>query len=296
MLEAAWIDEFLSKEKLPPRFRLLLGSVHAPIAQRIARLAIERGGPLLVGLCGSQGSGKSTMAAVLKALLERQGLSTAVLSIDDLYLTHAARQALGRQLHPLFSTRGVPGTHDMPLGMATLDALFQGAGAVAVPAFDKQHDDRRPQADWPRVQAPVRVVILEGWFVGARPQSAEALVSPLNPLERDEDSAGRWRAHVNEALQGPYREFFARIDVQVLLQAPSFDVVYAWRLEQEHKLRARVTAEGGDLARVMDDAGVARFIQHYERITRNILDEMPSRADIVVELNELRAPLRLLGV
>ena len=295
MLDAAWIDAFLAREKLPPRFRMLLGSVHAPIAQRIAQSARERGS-LIVGLCGSQGSGKSTMASVLKALLDAQGLPTAVLSIDDLYLTHAERQKLGEAVHPLFRTRGVPGTHDVALGQTTIDKLLQERGAVAVPAFDKQHDDRRPRADWHSVQAPVQVVILEGWFVGAKPQTADALVTPLNPLERDEDAEGRWRRHVNEALADDYRALFDRIGLQLLLRAPSFDVVYAWRLEQEHKLRARALAEGGDLARVMSDAGVARFIQHYERITRHILAEMPPRADVVLELDAQRAPLRLLGL
>ena len=295
MIDAAWIDEFLSKEKLPPRFRALIGAVHAPIAQRIAQAARERGGPLTVGLCGSQGSGKSTMGAVLKALLDAQGLATAVLSIDDLYLTHAERLALGDRVHPLFRTRGVPGTHDVQLGLATIDALFKDKGPVAVPAFDKQHDDRRPQADWPCIEAPVRIVILEGWFVGARADEENALVAPINVLERDEDGDGLWRRHVNAALAGEYKTLFDRLDLQVLLRAPSFDVVYAWRLEQEHKLRARVAAEGGDLSRVMDDAAVARFIQHYERITRHILDEMPARADIVVELDDSRQPMRLLG-
>jgi D-glycerate 3-kinase len=182
------------------------------------------------------------------------------------------------------------------LGVSTIHELLQGQGDVAVPAFDKQHDDRRPQVDWPRLQAPVRIVILEGWFVGALPQDDAALVAPLNALERDEDVEGRWRGHVNAALAGEYRALFGRIDLQVLLRAPSFDVVYAWRLEQEHKLRARVTAEGGELSRVMDDAGVARFIQHYERITRRILEEMPQRADIVLELDDTRTPMRLLGV
>lgn len=296
MIDAAWIDAFLSKEKLPPRFRALIGAVHAPIAQRIAQVARERGGPLTVGLCGSQGSGKSTLGAVLKALLDAQGLSTAVLSIDDLYLTHADRQALGEHVHPLFRTRGVPGTHDVSLGLATIDALLHGQGPVAVPSFDKQHDDRRAQADWPRIEAPVRIVILEGWFVGARADDEAALETPINTLERDEDVEGRWRRHVNAALAGEYKKLFDRLDLQLLLRAPSFDVVYAWRLEQEHKLRARVMAEGGDLSRVMDDAAVARFIQHYERITRHILDEMPARADVVLELDAARTPLRLLGV
>jgi D-glycerate 3-kinase len=294
-LSVSWIDDFLAREKLPPQYAALIGTVHAPIANRIALAARQRGGQLSVGLCGSQGSGKSTMAAVLKALLDAQGLQTAVLSIDDLYLTHEQRLQLGRRIHPLFRTRGVPGTHDVDLGVSTIARLRQDRGPVSVPAFDKERDDRRPESAWPIVQAPVSVVILEGWCVGAWPQDPDRLVEPLNALERDEDQAGTWRNHVNVALAGEYRALFGPLQMQILLQAPSFDVVYAWRLEQEHKLRERVAAAGADQRRVMSDAEVARFIMHYERITRHILAEMPGRADVVLELDATRTPLRLRG-
>ena len=292
---ASWIDAFVAKEKLPPQYRELISTVHAPIANRIAFAARQRGGQITVGLCGSQGSGKSTLAAVLKALLDAQGLATAVLSIDDLYLTHGERLLLGRRIHPLFRTRGVPGTHDVELGVTTIDRLRRHRGPVALPAFDKERDDRRPEADWPVVQAPVSVVILEGWCVGAWPQDPAMLAEPINVLEQVEDAAGTWRSHVNVALAGDYRALFGPLELQILLKAPSFDVVYAWRLEQEHKLRERVTAAGGDLSRIMSDAAVARFIMHYERITRQILSEMPGRADLVLELDTSRSPLRLLG-
>jgi D-glycerate 3-kinase len=41
----------------------------------------------------------------------------------------------------------------------------------------------------------------------------------------------------------------------------------------------------------MTDAEVGRFIQHYERITRWILEEMPDRADWVVRLDADRRAL-----
>jgi D-glycerate 3-kinase len=43
----------------------------------------------------------------------------------------------------------------------------------------------------------------------------------------------------------------------------------------------------------MSAADVARFIEHYERLTRHILAEMPQRADIVVRLAEDRSPLEI---
>jgi D-glycerate 3-kinase len=143
--------------------------------------------------------------------------------------------------------------------------------------------------EWESPVTPVRVVLLEGWCVGAKPESLEALEQPINTLEREEDPQGIWRRYVNDALAGPYRALFDPLRPLALLRAPSFDVVYRWRLEQERKLRERVAREGGDASRVMDDAGVARFISHYERVTRHILAEMPQRADCVLPLDANRA-------
>lgn len=258
------------------------------LSARIVAAAEGKRAPLVVGICGSQGSGKSTRAAQLKSMLEAASLSVAVISIDDLYLTRAERTELSRSVHPLLLTRGVPGTHDVRLGLSVLDALAK-PGRVAIPSFDKARDDRRPVEEWPVVEGPVRVVLLEGWCVGAVPQEPAALVTPVNSLESELDAQGVWRSYVNDALAGSYQRLFARLDLLILLKAPSFDVVYGWRLEQEHKLSQQVARDGGDPSRVMSDQEVRRFISHYERLARHILSEMPARADGVVELDTGRA-------
>lgn len=262
------------------------------LADYLANAAKTRGSTLAAGLCGAQGSGKSTVAAALKTLLEARGITVAVISIDDLYLTRRERLALAESVHPLLRTRGVPGTHDVALGLQTLRALAT-SGVVALPSFDKARDDRRPVDLWPIVHAPVQVVLLEGWCVGAAAQDDAALLEPVNALERDFDTDGTWRRFVNHSLAGLYRPLFAMLDVLILLKAPDFDIVYRWRLEQEHKLRDQVHAQGGDLSRVMDDLEVRRFISHYERLTRHMLQEMPSRADVLVALDESRRPLSI---
>jgi len=38
----------------------------------------------------------------------------------------------------------------------------------------------------------------------------------------------------------------------------------------------------------MSDAQIAQFIQHYERLTRYILSEMPGRADLTLRLDANR--------
>jgi D-glycerate 3-kinase len=267
-----------------------IDSVHRAIAQRIAERtqgARLRNECLAVGLCGSQGSGKSTMVPILQQLLEERGLVTATLSLDDFYLPLAAREELGRTVHPLLKTRGVPGTHDVPLALRVLDAMRK-KGTVAVPSFDKARDDRRSEHEWVRIQAPVHVVLFEGWCVGAVPQSAEALSEPVNALERDEDATGVWRRYVNRALGEDYQRLFGELDMLILLAAPGFDVVHRWRLQQEDELREKVAAEGGDTSRLMTGRQLERFISHYERLTRHILAEMPARADVVVRLDAAR--------
>lgn len=237
--------------------------------------------PLVLGLCGSQGSGKSTLANALKAQLEKDGRRAAILSLDDLYLGRSARAALARGVHPLFATRGVPGTHDAARGIALLDAIRAGQ-PVILPRFDKARDEPAPQGD--EVPGYIDLLIFEGWCVGARAQDEAALACPVNALERDEDPDGIWRGHVNALLAGPYADLFARIDRLALLAAPGFAVVRGWRGQQEDELRARVSRGKAQGTQVMDEAGLDRFVQHYERLTRHILAEMPGRADLVLNL------------
>jgi D-glycerate 3-kinase len=282
-MSTASLDALAAELRLPVPFPPL--PVYRRIAASIAARAAEAGGPIVVGLCGSQGSGKSTMAAFLAAMLAEEGLPTAILSLDDLYLDPEDRPTA---IHPLFATRGVPGTHDVALGMATIDRLFAArpGETTLVPRFDKARDRRFAEAEWEPFTGPARIVLFEGWCVGAPPQPAEALLDPINILEAEEDAEGRWRGHVNACLAGEYRALFGRLDRLVYLRAPSFDCVFAWRRRQEEKLRARV----GDGAQgLMDEAALRRFIMHYERLTRFQLDVLPARADIVVALDAEQA-------
>jgi D-glycerate 3-kinase len=249
-------------------------------------LAAQRRGAGLqvIGINGAQGSGKSTLAAELRELLAgRHGLNALVLSIDDLYLTRAQRERLALEVHPLLRTRGVPGTHDVELGMDLLDKLNKpAASAVCVPKFVKALDDRAPASEWTLVSAPADLVLFEGWCVGTPPQAEEALAEPVNALELDEDADGVWRRYANQQLATRYAPLFGRIDRMIFLKTPDFDSIFRWRLEQEEKNAA--AAAGASSSRVMGPRQLRRFIQHYERLTRHALEVMPRLAEVVIEL------------
>ena len=241
---------------------------------------------VLVGLCGSQASGKSTTAGRLAERLGGSEARTVVLSIDDFYLTSRERQALARAIHPLLATRGVPGTHDLALMEEVIHALLHARpeSVTALPRFDKASDDRVARNAWPDFEGRPDVVILEGWCVGARPQSEAALAEPVNALEAREDAEGHWRRYVNACLAGGYADFFAGLDLRLMLRAPSFACVHGWRMEQE----AGLSRDARSARPAMTDAELARFIAHYERLTNWILQDEP--ADLIADIDERRAP------
>lgn len=266
-------------EALPASYPEMAERWFTPLAAWLADRQRDLGGPLLVGVNGAQGTGKTTACAVLCLMLESRGLRAVTLSLDDFYLGREARASLARNIHPLLATRGVPGTHEIALLDGALDELLNGR-AVAVPVFDKASDDRLPRDQW-RPQDPADVVLLEGWCIGATPEKPEALDQPLNELEAGEDADGRWRRYVNEQLAGPYAALFARMHALVMLKAPSLERVLEWRQLQESKLAQRRSGEG-----VMSPAQVRRFVEHYERVTRHCFADMPARADYLLEIGE----------
>lgn len=233
-------------------------------------------------ITGLQGSGKSTLATQLAAAAQADGLRAVTLSIDDFYLTRAERERLAREVHPLLATRGPAGTHDLPLALATLDALRDGR-PTALPRFDKLADERLPEARWPRTSGRVDLVVFEGWFLKTPAEPDASLAAPLNALERDEDADGAWRRWCNAALARDYPALWQRIDTLWFLRGPGFEVVPEWRWQQEQALQA---AEPGRIG--MCRSEVERFVQFYERTSRQALRSLPAIAERTLPLDRQR--------
>jgi len=288
-LPADQLAAFLSRHELPEGYLETARDFFLPIAKRLPELRPGGDVPLMLGIGGAQGTGKSTLADFLGLAVESlHDWRSAVLSLDDFYLTRAERERLAADVHPLLATRGVPGTHDVGLLAHTLDALAAMAPGQQYrpPRFDKSVDDRDPESDFPRITGPLDMVILEGWCVGSSAETAQALSTPVNDLERLGDPDGTWRRYVNTRLETDYEPVFSRLHALVYLAAPGVDAIVEWRSMQERKLRRRAGSRG---SRVMSDGDVVRFFRHFERITRNDLETLPHRADIVLTLDERHA-------
>lgn len=95
-------------------------------------------------------------------------------SYDDFYLTRKEQEALGDS-NFFLSGRGVAGTHDLKLGTDTLRQLkTKRTGNISIPVYDKSAFGGKGDQGKPReAQAPVDLIIFEGWMLGYQPVSSE---------------------------------------------------------------------------------------------------------------------------
>ena len=285
MISTRQINEFIAEHRLPVAFAGLITEFYIPLANWVLRQK-RASETLLVGINGAQGTGKSTLAAFLKiALKSKADWQVAVLSLDDFYLTIEERKQLAEKVHPLLRTRGVPGTHDIEMLSNCIDKLvaLDTGSTSRLPRFDKARDDRADSSDWPVVSGPVDLIIVEGWCVGSPPQQESDLIEAINTLEEMDDADGRWRKFVNDSLRGDYARLFARLNALIFLQAPDFSVIHRWRSLQEEKL---ASSKPEDSSGIMNSEQIARFIQHYERVTKNNLAVLPALANVVLEFSD----------
>lgn len=239
--------------------------------------------PALIGVGGAQGSGKSFQCRAYVAAHPR----IAHFSMDDVYLTRAEREALAAAVHPLCITRGPPGAHDLDLADRIIEALETASPAARtpLPRFDKAKDDRAPESEWPVFAGRPEAILVDGWCMGAAQLDPADLGAPINALEREEDADGAWRRFLAARLADDYQAFFAAFDALIYLQAPSWEIVRAWRGQQEEETLGRPLAAA-------ENAALDRFVIHYERVTRAMLQGHHG-AQWIVRLDEARNVVRI---
>jgi len=171
----------------------------------------DKSKPLIVGLAGLQGSGKSYVVNKVKNTLTAapHNFNVVTFSIDDIYHDFNTLEKLRRD-HPdnvLLSHRGEPGTHEVELGSQILQSLLAGK-TTKIPFFDKSlhsgRGDRVSEEEWFVVEhrddqvsdsGPIAdFVLFEGWCVGFRALSDDAV------NQKRQGSAGTLQNHKLEHL------------------------------------------------------------------------------------------------
>ena len=144
-----------------------LNSLYLPLAKWIYSIYKKDNKTKIIGLSGGQGAGKSTITSILKFILKkRHGLDLCVFSIDDFYKTKAERIKMSKKVHPLFLTRGVPGTHDVKLINKTFKSLKKRFfKPILIPRFNKLTDDRFIKSKWTKVKKPPSIIIFDYFFL-----------------------------------------------------------------------------------------------------------------------------------
>jgi D-glycerate 3-kinase len=228
-----------------------------------------------IGISGAPGSGKSTLARILVRNINQAGIPACLLSLDDYYLGRSQREQLALNLHPLFQQRGVPGTHELDHLLADFDRIQRGQlRGLSLPVFNKSIDDRVAEHEWRSLENAPRIILFEGWCVGAMPQKQTELDAPANELERIYDADGCWRQEVWKAWRQLYNALHGRLDQVWYIRVPDWNCVIDWRWQQEQELAQM---------NLKSRAEVENFLGSFERIVNHMQDSYPQWADLVME-------------
>ena len=260
-----------------------LNKFYLPLAEWIYSIYKKDAKTKLIGLSGGQGAGKSTITGILKLILKREyGLNICIFSIDDFYKTKFDRIIMSKKIHPLFITRGVPGTHDLKLLNQTISKLKQKKfKTVLIPKFDKSKDDRCKKSKWQRIKIKPHIIIFEGWCVGTTHQNNFELKKPINIIEKKYDQNLVWRKVVNSLIKKDYKKLFNKIDKLVYLKVPHFNYIFKWRWLQEQKMKLTSKSK-----KTMSKKKVKEFIMFYERITKHMIKNHSKIFDLTIFLDK----------
>ena len=260
-----------------------LNKFYLPLSEWIYSIYSKDFKTKIIGLSGGQGAGKSTITGILKLILKKKyGLNICVFSIDDFYKTKNERLRMSKKKHPLFFTRGVPGTHDITLLNQTIRKLKQKKfRTVLIPKFNKSKDDRFRKNKWQKIKIKPDIIIFEGWCVGTTHQNNIELKRPLNLIEKKYDKNLKWRKIVNNLIKKRYKNLFNKIDKLVYLKVPHFNYIIKWRWLQEQKMKLTTKSK-----KTMSKTQVKEFIMFYERLTRHMMKNHSKISDLTVFLDK----------
>lgn len=252
-----------------------------PFATQLAESRQQLGRPLVQGILGGQGTGKTTLAKVLTYILSLFHYDTISLSLDDLYKTYLERQQLQR-VDPRLIWRGPPGTHDVKLGIQVLEQLRQPlpGQTIAIPRFDKSLWQGAGDRMSSEFVTEIDIILFEGWFVGCRPIDPQQFNSAPEPIITLTDQ--QFARDMNEQLK-EYIPLWEKLDQLMILNPVDYRLSKQWRIQAEHDMIS--TGKSG-----MTDAEISQFVDYFWKALHpqlfiNPLIKNPELVNLIIEIN-----------
>jgi D-glycerate 3-kinase len=260
----------------PQEMLQVLWDLWLPLGIKLASQRQQLGRPLIQGILGGQGTGKTTMCKILSLILNQLGYQTVSLSLDDLYKTYSDRLLLTQQ-DPRLIWRGPPGTHDIDLGLDVLDKIRQLQSPVMVPRFDKSAFGGAGDRTNPEIVTNIDIVLFEGWFVGVRPINADVFDTAPPPILTDADKA--FARDINHRLYD-YLPLWERLDSLIVLYPTDYRCSLEWRKQAEQQMIA--AGKSG-----MSNAEIEQFVNYFWRSLHPELFIKPlvKNVDLVIEIH-----------
>lgn len=206
-----------------------------PLAMDIAQTRHNLGYPVVQGILGGQGTGKTTLTKILNLILPYLGYKSASLSIDDLYLTYEERCQL-REKDPRLIWRGPPGTHDIQLGLETISQFRAGHPQLSLPRFDKSLHGGMGDRAIAEVVSNIDILLFEGWFVGVRPIAMSVFKNPPPPICSHSDKI--FAIDMNQTLHN-YLPLWQQLDKLLVLYPHDYRFSLEWRKQAEREMIAQ---------------------------------------------------------
>jgi D-glycerate 3-kinase len=235
---AAWERRLERAGDLGPVHPSLLRHLALPLLRRLEDGLVSGASqrrPVLA-LNGPVGAGKTSLGRALERLAPLGGLRLVVASIDDLYLpAEQRRQVLAG--NPFGVSRVPPGSHDLPLLLAALEA-WRAGGPLRLPRFDKTlaggDGDR---SGWR--EEPADALVIEGWLMGCRalgPLALEACLQSGAGLEELTTEERQWLSTWDHHLAA-YGALWDACDGLWLLHPQRWSLPRRWRFQAEARQR-----------------------------------------------------------
>tara|TARA_B100000029_G_scaffold40085_1_gene37395 strand:- start:321 stop:1328 length:1008 start_codon:yes stop_codon:yes gene_type:complete len=205
-----------------------------PFLTDLKRYISNAHNPVVFGLSGLPGCGKTSFGSWLEAATSQLDWPVTVVSMDDFYLP-AAQLHQAMLGNPWNVPRALPGSHSIDLLLKTIDSWME-TGDLLTPQFDKSlRNGLGDRCGWRRTQP--KALIVEGWFLGCTTtkNNMRTINFENQLLQKLSRTELEYQKVVQSSLED-YQPIWKKFQRIWHLKASQFSSTSSWKSEQEKKM------------------------------------------------------------